>query len=74
MMVTPPETAVLPRRAGVSGETPRAVKTIWVSTIVVPQIPAKISTIVTVHKTESNNRSIFPKICGSALCIAKYIY
>lgn len=74
MIITPFEIAVLPCHAGVSGETPWAVITVWVSTIVVPQIPAKISTIVMVHKTESNHRNILPKRCGSLLCRYKYIY
>lgn len=61
MIITPLDTAVLPRHAGVSGETPWAVITIWVSTIVVPQIPAKISMIVMVNETENNHRIILQR-------------
>lgn len=38
MIITPLEIAVLPNRVGVSGETPRAAVTVWVSAIVVSQI------------------------------------
>lgn len=38
MIITTPEIAVLPDPVGVCGETPRAVITVWVPTIVLPQI------------------------------------
>lgn len=44
MIITSLKTAVLPWNAGVCGETPWAAITIWISTVVLPQIPAKIST------------------------------
>lgn len=63
MIITPLEIAVLPYRVGVSGETPRAAVTIWVSTIVFPQIPAQIKSTVMLHKTESKYRNILTKEC-----------
>lgn len=50
MIITLLETAVLPMNAGVCGEAPWTAITIWISTIVLPQIPAKIST--NIHAAE----------------------
>jgi len=67
MAITSLQVAILPSHTGVSGVAPWAAISIWVSAIILPQVPTKVSILYShpCHRSEENLKEHFRKqVCN----------